>query len=132
MAGKLTDIQAEDENKTNSLIPRSKDTIAEKAKLVSFWFAIFTPGVVEAVYKNTMYLDYYGANPAAYGLFTVLLYVWACAANIYMGQLIDSIQVLPGVFPVSKFLYFRKSNIIYLSNNTYCSLRSGVAVHPGY
>ena len=65
MAGQLTDIQAEDENKTNSLIPRSKDTIAEKAKLVSFWFAIFTPGVVEAVYKNTMYLDYYGANPAA-------------------------------------------------------------------
>ena len=41
MAGQLTDIQAEDENKTNSLIPRSKDTIAEKAKLVSFWFAIF-------------------------------------------------------------------------------------------
>ena len=48
-------------------------------------------------------MDYYGANPASYGLFSVLLYVWACFANIYIGQIIDSVQILPGVFPPEKW-----------------------------
>ena len=76
-------MDGDNENRTDSLIPRSTYTLCQKATLVSFWFAIFTPGVVEAVYKNTIYLDYYGANPASYGLFSVLLYIWACFANIY-------------------------------------------------
>ena len=102
MAQEIT-INGDSENRTDSSIPRSTDTLCQKATLVSFWFAVFTPGVVEAVFKNTIYLDYYGANPASYGLFSVLLYVWACFANIYIGQIIDSVQILPGVFPPEKW-----------------------------
>ena len=89
--------------KSITSLPTSKDTLCQKIALVSFWFAIFTPGVVEAVYKNTLYIDFYGANPAAYATFTLIFAAWGAAANVYVGQFIDQIQPLPGLFPPERW-----------------------------
>jgi Na+/melibiose symporter-like transporter len=89
--------------KSITSLPTSKDTLCQKVALVSFWFAIFTPGVVEAVYKNTLYIDFYGANPAAYATFTLIFAAWGAAANVYVGQFIDQIQPLPGLFPPERW-----------------------------
>jgi len=93
----------ENDNFTNTVIPPGRHSNWQKMRFTSLWFSLFIPPVTEAVFSKTIYIDYFGANAAAVGLFSLVYSFVGSLASVNIGLMMDTYSFLPSVFPPPKW-----------------------------
>lgn len=90
-------------NGSSSIVPAGNLGLAQQLKFTSLWFPLFNPAVTEAILSKTLYIDFFGANAAAIGLFSIIYAVVGSLSSLYVGILLDNINILPSLFPPGKW-----------------------------
>ena len=90
---------AVDDHATNTVIPAGAHDDAQRVRFASLWFPIFLPAVTEAILSKTLYIDFFGANAEAIGVFSMIYAVVGSCASLYVGLVMDNLSFFPSMFP---------------------------------
>lgn len=89
--------------RSNSLVPSSGEGSFQHFKVTSYFFAIFAPAVIDAVYRTVIYTEYLGANVSFVAFFLFIYAIVGIANPLYLGTCMDTWRPCKtSIFPVEK------------------------------